>query len=91
MKTPLLLLLLALASPLAAAPKSPVKSAVKAARKFTVAEVNAARKVAGFDRRAMGLPGIVSVGTSGRDNHDAWIQVMARDQACAQAWSRAIT
>ena len=92
MKTTLLLLSMALASPLVAAPKSPAKGPTKpkAARKFTVAEVNAARKAANFARRAMGLLGIVSVGTSGRGNDDAWIQVMARNRACAQAAAKVL-
>ena len=92
MKTTLLLLSLLLAGPLGAAPKSPAKGPSKptTTKKFTVAQVAAARQAAGFDARAMGLPGIVGVGTGGRSNQDAWIMVMARDQACAQAAAKAL-
>tara|TARA_Y100001934_G_C12321929_1_gene760495 strand:- start:571 stop:1413 length:843 start_codon:yes stop_codon:yes gene_type:complete len=49
-------------------------------KKFTATQVNAVRFATNFDRRVLSLPGIIGVGVGGRNNNDAWINVVARDK-----------
>ena len=51
---------------------------------FTVAQVKEIRQQSGIDQRAMAIEGVVSVGTSGNGNDDAWIQVLVKNDSAAE-------
>ena len=44
----------------------------------TVAQVKEIRQQSGIDQRAMAIEGVLSVGTAGNGNDDAWIQVLVK-------------
>ena len=52
--------------------------------KHTVTQVKEARHQSGIDQRAMAIEGVLSVGISGNDNDDAWIQILVKDDTSAQ-------
>ena len=50
----------------------------------TIAQVKEARQQSGIDQRAMSIEGVLSVGTAGNSNDDAWIQILVKDDSAAQ-------
>ena len=50
----------------------------------TVAQVKTMRQQSGIDQRAMAIDGVISVGTSGNSNDDAWIQILVKDTLAAE-------
>lgn len=49
----------------------------------TVAQVKEARQQSEIDQHAMAIDGVLSVGISGNNNEDAWIQVLVKDDTSA--------
>ncbi len=51
---------------------------------YTATHVKEVRAQTGIDERAMALEGVLSVGTSGASNDDAWIQILVKDDSAAE-------
>ena len=49
----------------------------------TTAQVKEIRKQSGIDQRVMSIDGVLSVGTAGNNNDDAWIQILVKDDSVA--------
>ena len=70
-------------------PEEPVLSGVTSTQTdtlmaHTVAQVKEVRKQSGIDQRAMAIDGVLSVGTTGNGNEDAWIQILVKDDSVAE-------
>lgn len=46
---------------------------------YSASEVSQIRTQHNVDQRAMSIEGVLSIGTSGKSNDDAWIQIMCKD------------